>query len=331
MTIDAGSFADAPVLVTGGAGAIGSTLSRALAGMGARVTIIDDLSASQRWTVPDHPNVSFIHGSVLDEQALRHAFASRPRFVYHLAALFANQNSVDHPETDLMVNGMGTLRVLEYSCVSGVERVLYASSGCSIYGANAPLPLVEGFMSDQLATPYQITKLLGELYSNFFHNFHGLSVVRTRFFNSYGPGEVPGAYRNVIPNFIYWAMNRQPLPITGTGEETRDWTFVDDIVSGLLLATTSKEADGEAFNIASGKETRVIDLAEMVNELTENPAGVEMGERRKWDVHSRLLGSVDKARSVLGYSPSTDFRDGLQATVRWFHDNRDLISKTARF
>ncbi|MBM3957443.1 MAG: NAD-dependent epimerase/dehydratase family protein, partial [Gemmatimonadetes bacterium] len=219
----------------------------------------------------------------------------------------------------------------EYSHLSGVERVLYASSGCSIYGANAPLPLVEGFMSDQLATPYQITKMLGELYANFFHNYHGLSVVRTRFFNSYGPGEVPGAYRNVIPNFIYWAMNRRPLPITGTGEETRDWTYVDDVVSGLLLATARKEADGEAFNIASGTETRVIDLAHMVNELTENPAGIEMRQRRRWDVHTRLLGSVEKARLGLGYAPKTDFRDGLQATVRWFQDNWDLITNTARF
>ena len=330
MTVDAGFFDGRRVLVTGGAGAIGSTLSGTLAEMGAHVTIIDDLSASQRWTVPDHPNVSFVHGSVLDEQALRQAFSSRPQIVYHLAALFANQNSVDHPESDLMVNGMGTLRVLEYSHVSGVERVLYASSGCSIYGSNAPLPLVEDFMSDHLSTPYQITKMLGELYANFFHDFYGLSIVRTRFFNSYGPGEVPGAYRNVIPNFVYWAMNRQPLPITGTGEETRDWTYVSDITTGLMLATTCKEADGEAINIGSGKETRVIDLAHMVNELTENPAGVEMRERRKWDKHSRLLASVDKAKDVLGYEPSTDFREGLQATVRWFQDNWDLISKTAR-
>ncbi|MBM3956996.1 MAG: NAD-dependent epimerase/dehydratase family protein, partial [Gemmatimonadetes bacterium] len=120
MTLDAGSFGGKRVLVTGGAGAIGSRLSKTLADMGALVTVIDDLSASQRWTVPDHPNVSFILGSVLDEQALRQAFASRPQFVYHLAALFANQNSVEHPETDLMVNGMGTLRVLEYSHLSGV-------------------------------------------------------------------------------------------------------------------------------------------------------------------------------------------------------------------
>ncbi|MDA1258858.1 MAG: NAD-dependent epimerase/dehydratase family protein [Chloroflexi bacterium] len=331
MTLDTDYLAGKRVLVTGGAGAIGSTLVGTLARLDSKVTIIDDLSASQRWTVPEHPNVDFIEGSILDEQALRQAFSSRPEFVYHLAALFANQNSVDHPETDLMVNGMGTLRVLEFANVAGVERVMYASSGCSIYGAGAPLPLTEGFMSDQLSTPYQITKMLGELYANFFHNHYDLSIVRTRFFNSFGPGEVPGPYRNVIPNFVYWAMNQQPLPITGSGEETRDWTYVGDIVDGLLRAATTPEADGEAINLASGKETRVIDMANMVNELTENPAGIDWRERRKWDHHSRLLGSVTKAGEVLGYKPTTEFPEGLENTVLWFRENWDRIKETTRF
>ena len=142
-----------------------------------------------------------------------------------------------------------------------------------MYGSHAPLPLVEDFVSIDLDTPYQITKLLGELYANFFKNFYDLQMVRTRFFNSYGPGEVPGRYRNVIPNFIYWAMQGQPLPITGTGEETRDFTFVGDIVDGLLRAGYAPEALGEAMNLASGRETRILDLATWVNELTKAPPG----------------------------------------------------------
>ena len=318
------------VLITGGAGAIGSALTRPLAELGASVTVLDDLSSAERWNLPDLPDLSFVQGSVLDEQSLKRVFFQGPQLVFHLAALFANQNSIDHPESDLLTNGMGTLKVLQYSRLVGVERVVYASSGCSVYG-NSPLPLREEFLSMDLDTPYQITKMLGELYCNFFSNYYGLATVRTRFFNSFGPGEVPGRYRNVIPNFTYWAMRRQPLPITGTGEETRDWTYVGDIVDGLLRAGVVPGAVGEAINLASGEETRVIDVATWINELTENNSGVEYKERRKWDTKSRLLASIDKAERVLGYEPKTDFREGLRETVRWFHENWSNIESSARF
>lgn len=319
------------VLVTGGAGAIGSNLTRALAKAGAQVIVLDDLSSAECWNVPPLPGVLFVRGDVLDEVKLKRVFFERPSIVYHLAAFFANQNSVDHPEKDLMVNGMGTLRLLEYAVFTGVERFVYASSGCSIYGSSAPLPLREEFMSMHLSTPYQITKMLGELYCNFFHHHHGLKVVKPRFFNSYGPGEVPGQYRNVIPNFIYWAMKGQPLPITGTGEETRDFTYVGDIVDGLLRAGAMESAVGQEFNLASGVETRIVDLANMINEAAGNKAGIKFAERRKWDTKSRLLASVDRARELIGYNPSTPFEEGLQHTVQWFHDNWDRIEASARF
>jgi nucleoside-diphosphate-sugar epimerase len=319
------------VLITGGAGAIGSNLSNALAEIGADVLLLDDLSSAERWNVPKHPNVKFVHGSVIDEQDLKYVFFQEPEIVYHLAALFANQNSIDHPESDLMVNGMGTLKVLQYAKLVGVERVVYASSGCSVYGRETPLPLTEGFLSINLDTPYQITKMLGELYCNFFRNFYELATVRTRFFNSYGPGEIPGAYRNVIPNFIYWALNGQPLPVMGTGEDTRDWTYVTDIVDGLLRAGAMDEAIGEEMNLASGTETRVIDMAHLVNEFTGNQAGIKYIERRKWDGKSRLLASIDKAKRLIGYNPKMPFEQGLENTVKWFRDNWRNIQRTARF
>jgi UDP-glucose 4-epimerase len=269
--------------------------------------------------VPDRPNVQFIEGSILDEQTMRQAFFEGPELVYHLAALFANQNSIEHPEDDLLVNGMGTLKVLQYSKLVGAERVVYASSGCSVYG-HAPVPLVESFTSLELDTPYQITKMLGELYCNFFKNYYGTKTVRTRFFNSYGPGELPGRYRNVIPNFVFWALQGKPLPVMGTGEETRDWTWVGDIVDGLLRAGTMDAAVGEAFNLASGRETRVIDMANLVNELTGNPAGIRWIPRRSWDTKTRLLASVDKAGSLVGYAPTTELRAGLERTVAWFRE-----------
>ncbi len=331
MTDHLQSYRSKVVLVTGGAGAIGSNLTRALAEAGALVIVLDDLSSAYRWNVPSLPGVLFVEGDLLDEVALKRVFFERPAIIFHLAAFFANQNSVDHPERDLMVNGMGTLRLLEYSVFAGVARFVYASSGCSIYGSSAPLPLKEEFMSMHLSTPYQITKMLGELYCNFFHNHHALKVVKPRFFNSYGPGEVPGQYRNVIPNFIYWAMKGQPLPVTGTGEETRDFTYVGDIVDGLLRAGAMESVVGKEFNLASGSETRIIDLANMINEITGNRAGIRQAERRKWDTKSRLLASVDRARDLMGYNPSTPFEVGLQNTIRWFRDNWNLIEASATF
>jgi nucleoside-diphosphate-sugar epimerase len=325
------TFANQTVLVTGGAGAIGSNLSQALAEAGAQVIVLDNLSSSERWNVPSLPGILFVEGDIRDEVKLKRVFFERPTIVYHLAAFFANQNSVDHPEIDLEVNGLGTLRLLEYSIFTGVERFVYASSGCSIYGSNAPLPLKEDFISLHLSTPYQITKMLGELYCNFFSNHYGLRVVKPRFFNSYGPGEVPGQYRNVIPNFIYWAIKGMPLPITGSGEETRDFTYVRDIIDGLLRAGVMESAVGQEFNLASGAETRIIDLANMINEATGNKAGIRFAKRRKWDTKSRLLASVDRASQLLGYEPSTSFGVGLEKTIQWFRDNWVNIENSARF
>lgn len=319
------------VLVTGGAGAIGSNLTRALVDLGARVIIVDDLSSGKLWSVPSAANVLFVHGSILDEVILKRVFFERPQIVFHLAAFFANQNSVDHPERDLMVNGMGTLRMLEYSALQGVERFVYASSGCAIYGGEMPLPLEEDFITMHLSSPYQVTKMLGELYCNFFHHHHELKVVKPRFFNSYGPGEVPGQYRNVIPNFIYWAMEGLPLPITGTGEETRDFTYVGDLVDGLLRAGYFEAAIGESFNLASGRETRIIDLANMINEATNNKAGIKLVSSRKWDTKKRLLASVGLAGKLIGYKPSVSFEEGLKRTIEWFHDNGDKIETSAEF
>ena len=319
------------VLVTGGAGAIGSNLTRRLAELGAQVIILDDLSSAERWNVPSLPEILFVEGDILDEVKLKRVFFERPRLVFHLAAFFANQNSVDHPERDLMVNGMGTLRLLEYSLLAGVDRFIYASSGCSIYGSHAPLPLREDFMSLHLSTPYQITKMLGELYGNFFFSHHGLKVVKPRFFNSYGPGEIPGQYRNVIPNFIYWAMKGMPLPITGTGDETRDFTYVADIVEGLLRAGVLESAIGQEFNLASGKEIKIKELAQLINSAVGNAKGVNFVNRRKWDTKSRLLASIDKARELIGYEPNIPFETGIMNTIRWFRDHWKHIEISTRF
>jgi len=156
-------------------------------------------------------------------------------------------------------------------------------------------------------------------------------VTIARYFNVYGPGEVPGKYRNVIPNFMWWAMNKQPLPITGTGEETRDFTFVEDIVDGTLRMGVVKEAVGEAINLASETETRIIDLANWINELTGNDAGIIFKPRRDWDKVVRRRASIGKARRILEYAPKTDIKVGLKRVYEWFKKNWDNIERSVKF
>jgi len=142
------------ILITGGAGCIGRSLICALLKTEAeRIFVVDDLSSSEKWNIPEEPNVFFIHGSILDEEILKRAFSERPDYVFHLAAHFANQNSLDHPETDLMVNGLGTLKVLQYSRLTKVKKFIFASSGSSVYGSKAHLPLKEEFVSLHLDNP----------------------------------------------------------------------------------------------------------------------------------------------------------------------------------
>ncbi len=330
MSID--EYEEKVVLITGGAGCIGSSLARALNNVNAKkIIVLDDLSASYKWNIPQAPNVVFVEGNILDDETLKRVFKEEPDYVFHLAAHFANQNSVDNPETDLMVNGLGTLKVLQYTHLTGVKRFIYSSSGCGVYGLDSKMPFEEEDISISLHTPYQVTKLLGELYTNYFHNLYNLPIVNARFFNVYGPGEVPGRYRNVIPNFLYWAMNGQALPITGDGTETRDWTYVDDIINGLLAMGIKEEAIGEAINLGSGTEHKVIDLANMVNELTDNKAEIKYIESRNWDVKKRLLSSIDKAEKLLDYEPQISFREGLKKVHKWFTKNWENIERSAEF
>ncbi len=325
------------VLVTGGAGAIGSNLVIALSrlvGDNGKVLVLDNLSAIKTrdpWNITPLPNVMFVLGDVRSDVDLKRVFKEEPGIVFHLAAFFANQNSVDYCETSAEVDVIGQIKLLEYSKISGLEKFIYASSGCAIYGAYPELPIKEEFISMHLTTPYQINKMTGEMYCNFYNHHYGLPIVNCRFFNSYGPGEVPGQYRNVIPNFIYWAMKGFPLPVTGTGEETRDFTYVLDLVQGLIKAGFYSTAIGENFNLASGREIKIKDLVKKVNEASDNKADIIFRERRKWDTKPRLLASIDKARQLIGYEPVVDFEEGFQRNIEWFRDNWEKIEAVADF
>jgi UDP-glucose 4-epimerase len=311
------------VLVTGGAGAIGSRLVRRLLASGAtRVIVIDDLSSGYEWLLPNDCRLTFVEQDVCDLAMLR--LNIREPLVFHLAAFFANQNSVDHPFADLHTNGKGTLAVLTWAAQNNAHRVVYASAGCSIAGHGIDAPIREDMpVSLHLDTPYQITKALGEFYCNYFNQ--QVSTVRCRFFNSYGPGEVPGRYRNVIPNFIWSALNNERLVITGTGEETRDFIFVEDLVEGLMLAATHPDAAGGAFNLGTGIQTDILTLANTIVQTCNSKSRIEFATRRPWDNSPRRQADISQASSVLGLNPKVNIQQGIQRTVEWFVRERERI------
>ena len=325
------------ILVTGGAGAIGSNLVIALSelvGNQGMIVVLDNLSAIKGNDPIDYPslkNIMFVNGDVRNDVDLKRVFRERPTIVYHLAAFFANQNSVDYPENSADVDINGMIKLLDLAQFTDVERFVYASSGCAIYGSYGEMPLKEDFISMHLTTPYQINKMTGEMYSNFYFHHYGLKTVNCRFFNSFGPGEVPGQYRNVIPNFIYWSMLKKSIPLTGTGDETRDFTYVLDLVQGLIKAAFYEEAIGQAFNLASGRETRIKDMIAMVNQSTGNSTPITKFPTRKWDTKKRLLASIELAGKLIDYEPIISFEDGLSENFKWFSHNWDVVQQSADF
>lgn len=306
------------VLVTGGAGAIGSNIVSRLLEQGSSVTVLDDLSSGHRHLVP--AAATFINASITDDASLDRSFDTEPDYVVHAAALFANQNSVDHPRSDLDINGLGTLKVIEAAERYNAKKLVFLSSSC-VYGGQSVM--VEDSSPLIPETPYAVTKILGEHYCKTWSLQRRLDTVIVRLFNSYGPHEYPGRYRNVIPNFMARAMRGESLPITGTGAETRDFTFVADTVSGILGALFGDTNPGDVFNIGSGRETSILDLANSINEITGNSAGVTVQERREWDHVSRRCASIDKAATAFGYAATANLNDGLRATFDWF--SRDQV------
>jgi nucleoside-diphosphate-sugar epimerase len=313
------------VMITGGAGAIGSRLvRRLLRDSFQKLIVIDDLSSGYEWLLPDDSRIQFVREDVCRLCDLDLS-ADKP-VIFHLAAFFANQNSVDNPVSDLHTNGRGTLTTLLWAEKSNARTVVYASAGCSIAGHGIDGPICEDMpVSLNLDTPYQITKALGEFYCNYFHP--RVPAVRCRFFNSYGPGEVPGYYRNVIPNFIWKAMHGLPLTITGTGDETRDFIYVDDLVDGLVRSAAAPEAAGGAFNLGTGIQTRIGDLAEWIIAACRSRSRIEFGSRRSWDNSTHRQADISRARNLLGFAPTVNVREGIGRTVEWFEANKPIIEE----
>jgi nucleoside-diphosphate-sugar epimerase len=304
------------VLIAGGAGAIGNNLIRELLEKyNCDIVVVDDLSSGHNSLRDIKDKIEFYHTSILNDDMLEKIFDKRIDIVFHLAALFANQKSVDQPKEDLLVNGLGTLKLLQYSQKNRVGKFIFTSSSC-IYGGKA-VENSEDSVDFSLDTPYSITKLFGEKYCEYFYEQYSLPVVILRIFNTYGPGEYPGKYRNVIPNFIYRALRGEQLTITGTGEETRDYTFMDDTVQAIVKAAEVNGAVGEIFNIGCGEEIKIIDLAKKINALCGNDKDILFVPQRDWDSVMRRKANIEKAKRILGYNPRYNIDEGLKITYDW--------------
>lgn len=303
------------VLVTGGAGFIGSNLVRRLLADGHSVRVIDDLSTGRSENL-EGLIVELIEGSITDPKLMR-AAADGAEVVFHQAALPSVPRSVEFPLKSNDVNVLGTLTALVAAKEAGVRKFVYAASS-SAYGNTAVLPKRED-MAPKPLSPYAAAKLAGESYCRAFWSTYGLPTVSLRYFNVFGPRQDPsGGYAAVVPLFISGALRDDPPTINGDGEQTRDFTFIDNVVEANLLAAAADErSHGEVINIACGERISVNQLFELVRGAAGSDLGAVYGPARAGDVRDSLA-DISKAEALLGYRPLVDHRDGLRRTLEWY-------------
>jgi len=298
-------------LITGGAGFIGSNLAAGLASMGWRVRVLDDLSSGYRHNL-DGLDVDFRQGDVRDAQAVA-AAVDGCGVVFHLAASVGNKRSIDDPIGDASINVIGTLQVLEAARKAGVRKIV-ASSSAGIYGELRTMPIHESHPLDPL-TPYGASKLCMEKQCLAYAATHGIEAVALRYFNVYGPNQRFDAYGNVIPIFVFNALQGRPITVFGDGMQTRDFVNVADVVQANIKAATAPGVSG-AFNIASASQTRILDLAVAVKDGLGVPVDIEFGPLRAGDVvHS--LADIDAAMAAFGYQPRVAIDHGLPEYLAW--------------
>jgi UDP-glucose 4-epimerase len=302
-------------LVTGGAGFIGSNLVDRLVVDGHEVRVLDDLFTGFRENV--NPNAEFVEGSVADEPLVRDAMQGVD-VVFHQAAHKAVQRSVEHPLVTDLANTHGTLILLKAALDAGVGRVVYASSS-SVYGGADVVPTPE---SQPLypRSPYAVTKVAAEHYCHVFADLYGLETVRLRYFNVYGPRQRPDStYAAVIPLFIDGLVSGTPPTVHGDGLQSRDFTYITDVVDANLAAANAPAAAcaGAAYNVAGGDETTLLELLATLGEILEVTPRPEFAAPRAGDVR-RSRGDGSAATRDLGFTCQVPLRDGLRRTVDWF-------------
>ena len=332
-------FSNSKILVVGGAGFVGSNLSHTLLSTNSvkELWIVDNLLSSDIINLPDDKRVRFILGSIADNKVLRQLPVDL-EYVFHLACFHGNQSSIADPLADHANNTFTTLKLfdtLRYS--TSLKKIVYAAAGCAVAEKtyDSALPTTEDApVSLFHDSPYSISKIVGEMYGNFYFQQYNLPFVKARFQNVFGPREILGAgqwrgtvhtvWRNVIPTFIWKALHQKSLPLDNNGKSTRDFIYVDDICRGLLACADNGDP-GQAYNLASGVETTILDLACTINEITDNPTSMTLQPPRNWDRSGKRFASTKKSSKELGFRANTSIYEGIQKTVKWTINNKKTI------
>jgi len=302
-------------LVTGGAGFIGSHLVAELLRRGHRVRIADNFVTGQRENLPAHGTYDLIEGDLADEGVAVRAVQGCD-FVLHQAALASVPRSVNDPATSHRANVEATLKVLLAARDARVKRLVFAGSS-SVYGNTAVLPKREDMRPKPLS-PYALQKLVGEQYCQLFTHLYGLETVTTRYFNVFGPRQrADSPYSGVISLFVRALANGQAPAIYGDGRQTRDFTFVTDVVNGVLRCCEVPNVAGEVINIAAGGRVSLLDLVRSLQVILDTKIDAVLGPSREGDVRDSQA-DIFKARQLLGFEPAVTFGDGLRLTVDWF-------------
>ena len=338
-----GEWNNSRILIVGGAGFVGSNLARRLLKEQVKeIIIVDNLLSSEPENIPRDDRIVFRQGSIADDEILQD-IKDEYEYIFHLATYHGNQSSIHDPLADHENNLITTLKLFQQiRDYRKVKKVVYSGAGCAVAEKtyeNVGPTREDDPISLEMDSPYSISKTVGEFYAVYFHKQHQLPTVRARFQNVYGPGEVLGAgkwrgtpatvWRNVTPTFIYKALKGQELPLEDGGTASRDFIYVEDIVEGLILCAL-EGAPGDVYNLASGAETTIKELAESINRLTNNKSPLKYLPGRDWDRSGRRFGSTEKSRQELGFEAKMGLEEGLKKTIDWTQEHLDFIEKTMR-
>lgn len=335
------SFKDKKILVVGGAGFIGSNLVHMLLDENPnQIIIVDNLLSSDISNVPADPRVRFVFGSITNDRIL----ADLPMdldYAFHLACYHGNQSSIADPFADHDNNTYTSLKLFDrLKDIKSLKKVVYAAAACAVAEKTYDQPTAT--TEDQPVTlyhdsPYSISKIIGELYGNYYFLHYKMPIVKARFSNAYGPREILGAgqwrgtvhtvWRNVTPTFIWRALNGEALPLDNGGNASRDFIFVEDMARGLM-ACALKGGAGEVYNLATGRETTILELATLINEFAKNKTPPILQPARSWDRSGKRFASTEKAERELGFTANMDIKEGLRRTVDWAINNKELIKQS---
>lgn len=307
------------VLVTGGAGFIGSNLVDGLLNEGYEVRVLDNFSTGRRENIEHFKkDIELIEGDMRDQEITDQAVAGID-MILHEAALPSVPRSIKAPVTSNDVNVGGTLKLLSSAQKAGVQRMIMASSS-SIYGNTAELPKHEA-MTPKPMSPYAVTKLTGEHYLRVYHELYGMETLAIRYFNVFGPRQDPTSqYSGVIAKYMSAALEGTKYTVNGDGTQARDFTYIANVVKGNLLALKAPKLGGESINVACGGKYSLLDLIDAINKAAGVNLPIKFGPDRAGDVKYSMA-AIEKAKALLGYEPEVDFLEGVKRTFAWYAEN----------